>query len=429
MGEESVTSSGTAAKKPGFWSFFGPGLITGAADDDPSGIATYAQVGAKFGYDLGWTMLLCYPLMSAVQEISGRLGRVSGHGIAGNIRKHYSPTFVTIMVGLLLVANIINIGADIGAMADAVHLLIAGPTSLYVVLLGVTCAALEVFMKYDRYAAVLKWLCISLFAYVATVLVVQVPWGEAAYHLVVPEFRFDADLIVSIVAVLGTTISPYLFFWQSSEEAEVERQKGEQPLTREPDKAKPELHRIRLDTYVGMGFSNIISLCIIYTAAATLHAHGVTDIQSSAQAAEALRPITGPFAFFVFAAGIIGTGLLAVPVLAGSAAYAVGEAMRWPTGLGRLPHQAKAFYGVVTVATLVGMGLNFTPIDPIKALFWAAVVNGVVSVPVLAVMMRLATRRDVMGQFVLPPILAGMGWLTTAVMAFTVVAMLLTWGH
>ena len=426
--EQTSDHTATPPAKPGILNVLGPGLITGASDDDPSGIATYSQVGAQFGYAIGWIMLFSYPLMAATQEISARIGRVTGKGIAGNIRAHYSPWLLRIIVGLLLVANIINIGADLGAMGDALTLLVGGPAHLYVVIIAIGCAALEIFSRYERYVSILKWMTIALFAYVATVLVIGVPWGEMVYRTLVPSITFDADYLVAIVAVLGTTMSPYLFFWQSSEEAEDERTTdGAEALVDFPGQAVKEFHRIRLDTYIGMGLSNLIGLCIIWTTAATLNAHGITDIQTSAQAAEALRPIAGNFAFAVFAAGIIGTGLLAVPVLAGSAAYAVGEALQWPTGLGRLPREAKAFYGMIAAATLIGVGINFVGIDPIKALFWSAVINGIVAVPVMAVMMLMAVRPNIMGQWTLSRPLRVMGWLSTAVMAVTVIAMFGTW--
>jgi NRAMP (natural resistance-associated macrophage protein)-like metal ion transporter len=412
----------------GVLAFLGPGLITGASDDDPSGIATYSQVGAQFGYGMSWVMLFSYPLMAAIQEISARIGRVTGKGIAGNIRAHYSAGLLRMMVGLLLLANVINLGADLGAMGDALQLLIGGSSRFYVVVFAVVCAWLEIFSRYEHYVAILKWTTLSLFAYVATVLVVDVPWANVAYTTLLPSFSWQKDYIVAIVAVLGTTISPYLFFWQSSQEAEDEQDTpGAHPLIEAPEQAPAEIHRMRIDTYFGMGFSNLISLFIIITTAATLHASGITDIQTSAQAAEALRPIAGPFAFAIFAAGIIGTGMLAVPVLAGSAAYAVGEALGWSIGLARRPLDAKAFYATIAVATLIGILTNFVDIDPIKALFWSAVLNGVVAVPLMIVMMLMTMRPEVMGNFILPRPLWAMGWLSTAVMAFTVVTMFATW--
>ncbi|HTV45232.1 MAG TPA: divalent metal cation transporter [Stellaceae bacterium] len=415
-------------RRRGPLAILGPGLITGASDDDPSGIATYSQVGAQFGYGMAWVMLFTWPLMAAIQEISARIGRVTGEGIAGNIREHYPHWLLQVIVALLLVANIINLGADLGAMGAALQLLLHGPARLYVIGFAVGCTLLEVFSRYEHYVRILKWMSVSLFAYVATALAVDVPWGEVAFHTLVPDLRWSRDYLVAIVAVLGTTITPYCFFWQSSEEAEDEEiDPAAHRLLDAPDEGPRQFGRIRADTYVGMGFSNLISLFIIITTAATLNAHGITDIQTSSQAAEALRPIAGEFTFVVFAAGIIGIGLLAVPVLAGSAAYALGEALHWPTGLHRLPRDAKAFYGTVAVATLIGVSINFVDLDPIKALFWAAVLNGVVAVPLMAVIMVMARQKRVMGRFVIPLPLSAMGWLTTAVMAAAVAGMFATW--
>jgi len=415
------------ARWRGVLHLLGPGLITGASDDDPSGIATYSQTGAQFGYDLGWVMLFSWPLLAAIQEISARIGRVTGKGIAANIREHYPLALLRAIVALLLVANIINLGADLGAMGDALRLLIGGSSGVYVVGFAVLCATLEIFSRYDRYVRVLKWLTLSLFAYVATVLIVEVPWREVLYRTLLPEIIWQHDYVLVIVAVLGTTISPYLFFWQASEEAEDERVKPDgHRLTERSEESRREIRRIEFDTYVGMGLSHIVAFCIIVTTAATLHQHGITDIQTSEQAAQALRPIAGEFAFAVFACGIVGTGLLAIPVLAGSAAYALAEAMQWTYGLGRRPREAKAFYGTIAVATLIGMAINFVRIDPIKALFWTAVINGVVAVPLMIVMMLMTMRRDIMGEFTLPRPLWVMGWLSTAAMALAVAAMFAT---
>jgi NRAMP (natural resistance-associated macrophage protein)-like metal ion transporter len=411
----------------GFLALLGPGLITGASDDDPSGIATYSQVGAQFGFGLCWVMLFSAPLMAAIQEISARIGLVTGRGIAGNIRAHYSSWLLRPIVGLLLVANIVNLAADLGAMGAALRLLLGGPARLYVVGFAVLCAALEIFARYERYVAILKWTTLSLFAYVATALAVRVPWAEVGWATLVPHVSPGRDYVVSLVAVLGTTISPYCFFWQASQEAENERAKpGPSSLVAAPERASAEIRRLRLDTYFGMGFSNLISWFIIVTTAATLHAHGITDIETSEQAALALRPIAGPLTFLVFAAGIIGTGLLAVPVLAGSAAYAISEALGWRVGLSRLLRQAKAFYGTIAVATLIGIVVNFTRIDPIKALFWSAVINGIVAVPLMVTMMVMTVQPKVMRQFTLPRPLWVMGWLSTLVMAVTVAAMFWT---
>lgn len=417
-------------KKPPqrFWQILGPGLITGASDDDPSGIGTYSQVGAQFGYGMTWVMLATYPLMSAIQEISARIGRVTGQGLAGNMRRHHSATLLRVLMFSLLVANIVNLGADLGAMGDAVKLLIGGPRFAYVVAFGALCVGLEIFMQYRRYCYYLKWTAVVLFAYVATALSIHIPWGEVLLRTVVPDFQFNAKYLVAIVAVMGTTISPYLFFWQSSQEAEDERVDPKaKPLRMAPQQGPSEIRRIRIDTYIGMFFSNAIGWFIIVTVAGTLNAHGITDIDSSSQAAEALRPLAGPLAFTLFAAGIIGTGLLAIPVLAGSAAYAVAEALQWPVGLARLPLEAKAFYATIAVATLLGVAFNLFHFDPIKALFWSAVVNGVVAVPVMAVTMVMARQKKVMGDFTLGWTLTIWGWIATIAMTAVVIGMAATW--
>jgi NRAMP (natural resistance-associated macrophage protein)-like metal ion transporter len=415
---------------PSLLQVMGPGLITGASDDDPSGIATYSQTGAQYGYALGWTLVLSWPLMCAIQEISARVGRVTGRGIAGNLKQHYPRPLLYVLITLLLAANVINLGADLGAMGAGLKLVIGGPQMLYVALFGVVSAFLQVFARYSRYVSVLKWLTLSLFAYFAVVLVVKVPWAQVGHGLIFPAVQFNADYLTVVVAVLGTTISPYLFFWQAEEEVEETKEKpGKVPLNRAPEQAPAEFQRIRVDTYIGMALSNLVALSIMITTAATLHAHGVTNIQTSSQAAEALRPIAGPFAFVIFALGIVGTGLLAVPVLAGSTAFAVGEAFGWHVGLARKANRAKAFYGAIVAAVAAGVVMNFTPIDPIKALFWSAVINGVVAVPVMVLLMHLSTHKAAMGQFRLPRLLSIMGWLATAVMALAAVGMFATFGH
>ena len=402
----------------------GPGLITGAADDDPSGIATYSQAGAQFGYAMLWSVLFTLPLMIGIQIVSARIGRVTGHGLAANIREHYPAWLLYGVVGLLLVANTINIAADLGAMAAALNLLIGGPTHLHIVAFATVSLGLQIFIPFPRYAPILKWLTLTLFAYVATVFVVQVPWGEVFERAFIPPVRMQADYLLTLVAVFGTTISPYLFFWQASQEVEEQRAgPGEEPLREAPEQARAHLTRIKLDTYVGMTFSNAVAFFIMLTAAVTLNLHGITDIQSSEQAAEALRPIAGEFAFALFAAGIIGTGMLAVPILAGSAAYAVAETFRWPIGLGLEFAQARGFYAIVSVATLVGVALNFTGLPPVRALIWSAVINGVISVPIMAVMMLMAARPEIMGPFIVKRRLKVLGWLATLLMALAVTAM------
>ena len=419
------------ATAPAKWKLLqvlGPGLITGAADDDPSGIATYSQVGAQFGYGLAWTLVFSYPLMVAIQEISARIGRVTGFGIAGNLRRHYPAWLSGSIVLLLLIANLINLGADLGAMGAALKLLIGGPALIYVVLFAALSAGLQIFTRYARYVSILKWGCLALFSYVICAFVVHVEWGEVAWAIAWPPLSFKAEYLMAVVAVLGTTISPYLFFWQAGQEVEGTKEAtGARPLTRAPEQANGEFTRIRIDTYIGMGISNLVALFIVITTAATLNASGMTDIQTSAQAAEALRAVAGPLTFAVFAAGIIGTGMLALPALAGSAAYALGESLSWHVGLARLPLRAKAFYATIAVGMLLGVALNFTPIDPIRALYWSAVLNGVVAVPVMVTMMLLTMRRSIMAGFTLPLSLQILGWLATATMAATVLAMIWSW--
>jgi NRAMP (natural resistance-associated macrophage protein)-like metal ion transporter len=406
----------------------GPGIVTGAADDDPSGIATYSQAGAKFGLGLLWTIVFTYPLMVAIQLISARIGQVTGHGLATNIRRHYPAWLLYGVVGLLLIANTINIAADIAAMADALRLLLGGNALVYVVFFGVLSVVLQVLIPYARYVRILKWLTLALLAYVATVFVVKIPWGEVLARTFIPRMTWNADSITMIVAVFGTTLSPYLFFWQASQE--VEEQKADpqaQPLKRTPMRiARAVLQKMNVDTYIGMGFSNLVAFFIILTTAVTLNASGTTNIETSAQAATALRPIAGEFAFLLFSLGIIGTGLLAVPVLAGSAAYAMAGAFRWRNSLELKPTAAKKFYGIIAVSTLAGVAFNFMPIDPIKALFWSAVINGVISVPIMAVMMLLASRSDVMGKLTPSLPLKTIGWVSTAVMGVAVAAMFWT---
>ncbi|HXL99994.1 MAG TPA: divalent metal cation transporter, partial [Rhizomicrobium sp.] len=324
----------------------GPGLVTGAADDDPSGIGTYSQVGAQFGYAVGWMVILCFPLMAAIQEIAARIGCVTGKGIAQNVKQHYSRTLLAAIVLVLLVANVINIGADIAAMGDCATLLLGGPMQVWVALVACVSVSLEIWLSYARYASVLKWLTLTMFAYVATALVAHVQWGAALTGAVWPTMQFNTAEITALVAVLGTTISPYLFFWQSAQEVEEQARRHTKPLFAAPRRAGAELRRIRIDTLTGMAVSNLIAWFIIVSTAATLHLHGISHIQTSAQAAQALAPIAGKFATVIFSLGIIGTGLLALPVLAGSSAYAVCETFGWNEGLDRKLRNARAFYGI-----------------------------------------------------------------------------------
>lgn len=413
--------------KPRLLKMLGPGLVTGASDDDPSGIATYSQAGAQFGYGVSWSLVLTYPLMVAVQMISARVGRTTGHGIAGNIARSY-PRWVAYAITVpLLVANVVNVAANLGAMGDALKLLVGGWQLLYVVLFGLICIAMQVLLAYKRYVAVLKWLALALLAYVATLFVAKVDWLAMAKGLVIPHPSFDPSYLSIVVAIFGTTISPYLFFWQASQEAEdIKEKPRREPLVERPSQADRAEERIALDTMVGMAISNLIALAIMTTTAATLHVAGTTDIESSVDAAKALEPVAGSAATLIFAVGIIGTGILAVPVLAGSAAYAVAEAARWPVGLSRKPREAKAFYATVTIATAIGIGLNFTPIEPIKALVWSAVINGVVAVPVMAILMLLASDPKIMKEFAIGGRLKILGWLATLVMAAAVVGMAVT---
>ncbi len=411
-------------------SALGPGLITGASDDDPSGIATYSQVGAQFGYGLLWVMLFSYPLMVGIQELSARVGRITGRGIAGNLRQHYPKPWLWFATLLVLLANIINLGADIGAMGDALRLLIGGSSLLYAAGFALLSVVLQVFVPYTRYARILKWLAATLLAYVATVFVVHVDWGAALKATVLPHFDFGVSGFTALVAVLGTTISPYLFFWQASEEvSEMDTHPLEGPLCSSPGQAAVQLGRIRTDTLVGMAFSNLVAFFIILTAAVTLHAHGQTDIQTASQAAEALRPLAGPLAFALFAAGIVGTGLLALPVLAGSAGYALGEALHWPVGLERTPLQARGFYAIIALATLLGLALVLLRVDPIKALFYSAVINGVAAAPIMALIMLMSQNPRVMGAFTVRGWLRGLGWLGTGVMFGAALALLFTLGR
>jgi NRAMP (natural resistance-associated macrophage protein)-like metal ion transporter len=402
----------------------GPGLITGAADDDPSGIATYSQAGAQFGYQLGWTVVLTYPLMVGIQLVSARIGRVTGRGLAANIARHFPRPVLYAIVAMLVIANTINIAADISAMGDVVARLVGGPRLVYDVAIGSACLLLQMLMPYQRYVRYLKWLTLALLAYVAMLFAVDVAWLDVLRGLAWPSLAFDGPMLTTVVAVLGTTISPYLFFWQAAQEVEdIRADRRAKALVKVPAQARAELRRIRIDTYVGMAFSNPIAVAIMVTTAATLHRAGVAEIRTSVDAAEALRPLAGDFAFLLFALGIIGTGLLAVPVLAGSAAYAVAETFHWRAGLDLPPEKGREFYGIIAFATIGGASLGFTPVDPIRALYWSAVLNGVVAVPIMIVMMRAVGEARVMGPFVASPRLRLLGWLATWTMAAAVAAM------
>ena len=410
----------------------GPGLITGAADDDPSGIATYSQAGSQFRFGLVWTLLLTTPLMIGIQMLSARIGWVTGEGLGANIAK-ICPRWLTLgLVGLLVVANTINIAADIGAMGEALRLLVGGYQALYIVAFGALSIACQVYLSYERTVRVLKWLTLALFAYVAVILSVSVPWRQVFVEGLTPWAYFPAGVSPNeyasmVVAVLGTTISPYLFFWQAAQEVEDGQRRPEAAKLRaHPEYVAEHLWRIKLDTYIGMGLSNLIAVCIVIATAVTLNLHGTTNIQTSAQAAEALRPVAGEFAFAVFALGIIGTGLLAVPVLAGSAAYAVSDVFGWKGGLSRGFKEARGFYAIIIAATVIGSLISTLEVDPIKALVWSAVVNGVIAVPIMVVMMWIGQSQRIMGALTISRRHRFFGWAATTVMFVAVAFMAVT---
>jgi NRAMP (natural resistance-associated macrophage protein)-like metal ion transporter len=423
-GPDSTSPDAVEQAEESWLAKLGPGLVTGAADDDPSGIATYTQAGAEFGFETLWSMLLSYPLMVAIQIISARIGRVSGRGLAPNMRRFYPAWLLYSVVVLLGIANTINIAADLSAMGDALRLLIGGSARWYAAAFGLLSLFLQVFVPYTRYVSVLKWLSLALLAYVSTIFMLHIPWAEVGRSIVMPHLRLEKEYITTVVAVLGTTISPYLFFWQASEEVEQLHSDPEAaPIKHAPAQARFHLSRIQIDTYVGMGFSNLVGFFIILTAALTLHAHGITSVESSDQAAEALRPIAGNFAFALFAIGIIGTGMLGLPVLAGSAAYAAAGTFKWRHSLELKPALAREFYGIIALATLGGVAIGFTPINPVKALFWSAVINAVIAAPIMVITMLMASDSRVMGRFVIRRRLKAFGWLATVLMGCAVLAM------
>ena len=407
----------------------GPGLLTGAADDDPSGIATYSQCGAQLGYALCWTMFLTTPFMVAVQIVSARIGSVTGRGLAANLQRVLSPILLYSVIGLVVVANIFNIAADIAAMGEAVRLVVGGPALIYALALGLICLAAQIFIPYRPYAQFMKVLTLVLFAYVAAAFSVRIPWGEALAATFVPRLTWGHDSILMLVAVLGTTISPYLFFWQASlevEERRIKERKKEAPLRNGIRSVSERFQPIVFDTWIGMALSNVIGFFIMLTTAATLHAHGISNIGTAAEAAEALRPLAGPLAFLLFSIGIVGTGLLAIPALAGAAAYAVGETLGWKSSLGLRLQRARGFYLIVGGATLIGSLGAMSPINPITMLIWSAVFNGIVAVPLMVGMMMVVSNREIMGKFVASRVLATFGWLATLLMGVVVVALLFT---
>jgi NRAMP (natural resistance-associated macrophage protein)-like metal ion transporter len=404
----------------------GPGLITGVADDDPSGIATYSQAGAQFGLNMLWTMPLAFPLMSAVQVMCARIGRVTGRGLAANIKKTFPPGVLYGAVLLLLIANTLNIAADVAVMGEVTELVTGFNRHLMTAVFVFGTLLLQIFVPYHRYVFFLKWLTLSLLSYALVLFTVHVPWGEAALRSVMPSFTFNANAAAVIVGIFGTTISPYLFFWQASEEVEEMREKPvSPPLVRDPQDATKELRRIRWDTWSGMFYSDLTAFFIILATGVTLHAAGITDINTAAQAASALKPLAGNFAFLLFALGILGVGLIGVPVLAGSAAYAICEALNWKWGLERKVTGAPGFYGVIAFSVLAGLVIQYSPISPMKALFWSAVINGVVAVPLIVLIILLASRESVMGKYTSGWAIVTLGWIATAVMGAAAVRMLI----
>ncbi|MEI7791430.1 MAG: divalent metal cation transporter [Alphaproteobacteria bacterium] len=403
----------------------GPGLITGAADDDPSGIATYSQAGAQFGFHLLWTMLLTFPLMAAIQMVSALVGRVTGRGLAYNMGQVLPRPLVLGLLALLFIANTINVGADLAAMGEAANLVTGLNQHALTIFFALLSLGLQLFIPYRRYACFLMVLTFSLFAYVALMFLLPLDWKQIGVGMIGLHPDLTESAATTIVAVFGTTISPYLFFWQSAQEVEeVDQNDDEHPLIERPREGPAAISRIRVDTIAGMLASNLVALAIMIATAATLHAHGVTDIQTAAQAATALKPIAGNFAFALFAIGIIGTGLLAIPVLAGSAGYAIAEAAGWKTGLDNMPWQARGFYCVIGAAVLLGLGIDWSPLDPIKALYWSAVLNGVSAVSMMAALMIVAGSKRKMGEFRAGWVLGGLGWVSTAVMAAAAITMI-----
>ena len=404
----------------------GPGLITGVADDDPIGIATYSQAGAQFGLNMLWTMPLAFPLMAAIQSMCARIGRVTGKGLAANIKITFPPIVLYSVVALLLIANTLNIAADVAAMGEVAELITGVNRHWMTAFFVFGTVLLQVFIPYHRYVNFLKWLTISLLAYAAVLFTVHVPWGEVMKQTLQPTFIFNADSAAVIVGVFGTTISPYLFFWQASEEVEDMHIKKEAlPLLNNKRVAGKELRRIRWDTWSGMFYSNITAYFIILATAVTLNVYGITDINTAAQAASALRPLAGDFAFLLFAMGILGVGFIGVPVLAGAGAYALSEVLNWNTGLERKVADAQGFYSIITVSVFLGLAIQYTPISPMKALFWSAVINGIIAVPLMVVVILLVSKKSVMGKFTASRPIIILGWVAVAVMGFAAIGMLI----
>jgi NRAMP (natural resistance-associated macrophage protein)-like metal ion transporter len=413
-------------KKTGdYWKTLGPGLTTGASDDDPSGITTYSQSGAMYGYNFLWLAVFTFPLMSMVQEMCARIGLVTGRGLAGNIRLHFSRKILFMSALLLFGANAFNIGANLGAMAKATQLLIP-QLNFVAVVVGFTILSLglQIFTDYTRYARYLKWLALVLLAYIASALMANLDWQNVLYHAITPKMELNRDSLLMICAILGTTISPYLFFWQTSQEVEEEIMKGKILLKARRGSNKPTLFKMRIDVWSGMFLSNLVMFFIIAACAAVLHDRGITNITSAAQAAEALRPFAGEATYWLFSIGIIGTGMLAIPVLAGSSSYALSEAFRWKEGLYRPLKQAHAFYGVIIISMFAGLAMNFIGLDPIRALIYSAVANGVVAPIVLALVVLMSSNKKIMGRHANSRFTTIVGWITTGLMAVTGIAAL-----
>ncbi len=404
----------------GYWKTLGPGLTTGAADDDPSGIATYSQIGASHGFGFIWLALFSLPLMGVVQEMCARIGLATGVGLAANIKRHYSKKILYLCTTLLLFANVFNIGADLGAMAKAVQLIIpSAPFTFLILFFAILSLCLQIFIPYKRYASYLKYLTLVLFAYVISAFSVTIDWGTVLHSTLVPNFHFSKDAVILLCAALGTTISPYLFFWQSSQEVEEQiLHGGKTEDMRRMHTTDQDIKNMRVDVWSGMFVSNMIMFFIIAACAATLFANGITDIKTASDAAVALRPFAGDFAFFLFAVGILGTGLLAIPVLAGASSYAISESLGWKTGLYRKLKQAYSFYGVIIVAMVLGIVLNFIGIDPIKALIYSAVLNGIISPFMLFFIVRLSGDPQIMGNFQNKQTTRIVGWITFILLSF-----------
>ena len=402
----------------------GPGIVTGAADDDPSGIGTYSQAGAQFGLDMLWTIPLAFPLMAAIQSMCGRIGRVTGKGLAANIKGAFPPVVLRSVVALLLIANTLNIAADVAAMGDVAGLVGGWNRHLMAVLFVGVTLLLQLLVPYHRYVSFLKWLTLSLLAYIAVLFFVHVPWSQVLQHTLWPRFKLDSKAAAVVVGIFGTTISPYLFFWETSEEVEdMLTPPRAKPLLEDPRAAPQELQRVRWGTWMGMFYSTITAYFIILATTVTLHMTGIRDISTAAQAANALRPVAGVYAYLLFAVGIVGAGLMGVPVLAASGAYALSETLGWKWGLERKPSEARGFYSVITISVLAGLVIQYTPIPPMKALFWSAVINGIVAVPLMAVIVILASRKSVMGKFTAQRWVTAIGWIATAVMGAATVWM------